>query len=330
MKEVVWISVASPTRDNSFPVELSSLLARERINLRFLTCGREGAEWGLNLVVDSHEAKKTEKLIKKEFRKTFLTAAEGVILSIFPHQGKPETLGALLDAFGKERVDPVAMANSQSSISAVLREEVIKRATNALFGPFSFSAYRSPADWKLAQKGKETLFREVVASYQEKKPKVYALEWQGEQGLFQIKINMDNLRTVGEAFRGLSQPDFPLAFLITGPSKEDRATNLFFCVPHSGMPNCEKILRELSDEARGTRVASVASFSMNGPHFGDRYGIANDLLTAFEEAQVELLGLSCSVASISGVVPADQIHPAIQAIQGCFEVPSVINKTPPR
>jgi hypothetical protein len=65
---------------------------------------------------------------------------------------------------------------------------------------------------------------------------------------------------------------------------------------------------------------------MNGPHFGDRYGIISELLTSLNEAQVELLGLSCSIHTISGVLSADQIQPAIEAIQKCFEVPSIIKK----
>ena len=327
MKEVVWISLARPERERSFPAELSHLLAKEKTNLPFLTCGNEDWRWGLDLVIDSHDAEKTANLIQGNFHKTDFTTAKGVILSIFPHRGKPETLGLLLDAFYKEGVAPVAVANSHSSISVVLQEEIANKASNALFGPFSFSAYRTPADWKLAQKGKEKLYKEVVASYQEKRPKVYGLEWQAEQELLQVKMNRDNLRAVGEVFKGLSQLDFPLTFLITSPSKEKGTTNLFFCVPESDKPRYSEILKELPAGAITTRVPSVAYFTMNGPHFGDRYGIANELLMALDEVQAELLGLSCSIASISGVVPAEQIHPAIQAIQGCFEVPSVINKT---
>jgi len=327
LQEMVWISVARSRDDRCCLAELSHLLTREKTNLSFLTCGNEDQEWGLELVIDSHDAGKTARLIEDNFQKTNSSAERAAILSIFPHHGKPETLGVLLHAFGKAGVDPAAIANSSSSISVVLREDAINKATNALFGPFNFSAYRSPSDWKLAQKGKEKLYKEVVASYQEKKPKVYALEWEGEQDLLQVKIRKDNLQAVGDFFKRLSQLDFPLTFLITTPSKEDAATNLLFCVPHSDMPESAEILKGLPSGTVGPRVPLVASFSMNGPHFGDRYGIAKELLSTLEEVLVRLLGLSCSIASISGVVPADQIHSAIQAIQGCFEVPSIIDRT---
>lgn len=298
-------------------------MAKQKTNLPFLTCGNEDWRWGLDLVIDFHDAAKAAKLIEGNFHNTNFTSAKAVILSIFPHRGKPETLGVLLDALGKEGVDPVAMANSHSSVSVVLPEDATNKATNALFGPFSFSAYRSPADWKLTQKGKEELYKEVVASYQEKRPKVYGLEWEAGQELWQVKMNRDNLRTVGEIFKGLSRLDLPLTFLVTSPSKDDRATNLFFCVPESEKSRYNDTLKKPAAGAVVAKISSVAYFSMNGPHFGDRYGIANELLMALDGVRAELMGLSCSIASISGVVPADQIHSAIQAIRGCFEVPSV-------
>lgn len=168
----------------------------------------------------------------------------------------------------------------------------------------------------------------MVASYQEKRPKVYGLDWAAKQSLLRIPIKKDNLRATGEIFKRISQLGFRLTFLVTSPSKENNAANLLFCVPRSDISGCAEILKQFpGDKSMGFEASAVASFSMNGPHFGDRYGIANDLITALAAAHVELLGLSCSIASISGVVPADQIHSALTAIQGCFEVPSIIDKT---
>jgi hypothetical protein len=65
---------------------------------------------------------------------------------------------------------------------------------------------------------------------------------------------------------------------------------------------------------------------MNGPHFGDRYGIVSEILSNFNVKKIELLGLSCTIASITGVVPSSRTEAAIQAIQDCFEVPAVYKK----
>ena len=327
LNEVVWISVIQPKEDHRFPTAFSNLVASEKINLPFLTCGEQNQAWGLNLVVDSQDAEKTLGLIEKEFSDISPTTTKCAILSIFPHRSKPEIIGVLLDVLGKLGDQPIAFANSPSAISAVLNEDVMNEATAALFGPFQFGPYRTPSDWKLAQKGKEELYKEVVASYQEKKPKVYGLEWQEEQELLHVKLDSAHLSTMGTVFKDFARLGLVLTFFISRPSKEKNKGNLFFCLPESDKHDYIGMIQKLLPDASTVEDSSVASFSMNGPHFGDRYGIASELLLVLDEVKVELLGLSCSIHSITGVLPADQIHPAIEAIQGCFEVPTVIKKT---
>lgn len=326
LKDVVWISLIHPKSKYRFPTAFSSYIAREKLNLPFLTCGEQNQAWGLNMVVDAQDEKKTLTLIKKEFGEIAFTSTKGAILSIFPHKSKPEIIGALLDVLGKLGNQPIAFANSPSAISAVLSEDIINEATNALFDPFEFGPYRTPADWKLAQKGKEKLYKEVVASYQEKKPKVYGLEWQDEQALLHVKLDSSHISTMGNVLKDFAKLGLILSFFISRPSKDKNKGNLFFCLPESNNYNYIGMIQKLLPESSTIEDLSVASFSMNGPHFGDRYGIVSELLMALDKVQVELLGLSCSIHSITGVLPADQIHSAIEAIQGCFEVPSATKK----
>ncbi|MCD6296753.1 MAG: hypothetical protein J7M30_06325 [Deltaproteobacteria bacterium] len=326
LNDVVWISLVEPDGDRGFPAGFCHLLAGERINFLFLTCGNRESVWGLDIVADPDNASKALKLIKGNFAKTNHETMKGSVLSLFPHKSDPEITAALLNVFGKEGIEPNALAYSNSAISAVLREEIVDKATKSLFEPFSFSAYRTPADWKLAQKGKEQLYKEVVASYQEKQPKVYALEWQDGQELLRLRLNWQDLGVMGNVLRDFSGQGRVFSFLLSNPSNETKTANLSFCLPESGSQESTNIIRELLPEALTDRISPVAVFSMNGPHFGDRYGIASELLTAFDKARVDLLALSCSIHSINGVVPTGQDDSAIQAIQACFEVPSVIRK----
>jgi aspartokinase len=73
-------------------------------------------------------------------------------------------------------------------------------------------------------------------------------------------------------------------------------------------------------------ITDVVVFSMNGPHFGDRYGIAFDLMNSLEKYGVDILCLSCTIASITGVVHSSQLDTTLDAIKECFEVPTVIKK----
>jgi hypothetical protein len=65
---------------------------------------------------------------------------------------------------------------------------------------------------------------------------------------------------------------------------------------------------------------------MNGPHFGDRYGIVSELCGSLGSREVDLLAMSCTIASVTGVVPRHQFEPALIAIQERFDVPSVTKR----
>ena len=326
LKEVVRISLVESDHNAGFPADICSLLARERINLMFLTCGNQGQGWGLNTAVEANDSEKVLDLIESNFPKITCHTAKNGIISLFPHRSDPAVTGSLFHVLDMTGIEPEALAYSNSSISVVLHEDALETTTSALFEPFQFSAYRTPADWKLAQKGKEQLFKEVVASYQEKKPKVYSLEWQEEQNLYRVELNLRDLSHMGDAFINFAQQGFLLPFLTSCPSDKHGELNLFLCVPDYDRKKYPDLIKASLPEAVTTMVAPVAVFSMNGPHFGDRYGIANELLKAFESAGVELLALGCAIASINGVVPAAQLEIATNAIEQCFEVPSIIRK----
>ena len=277
-------------------------------------------------MVDATNEVRTSQLIEGMFGRIFTHDPKGAILSIFPHKRDPEITGSLLELLNREMVEPDALANSPSAISVVLKEEFLKRASNGLFGPFSFSAYRAPADWKLTQKGKEQLYKEVVASYQEKRPKVYGLECLERQELLQIKLDRHNIGYMGKVFREFARLDIPLTFFSTNPCNEEVKEKLVFCLTRYENYSYTKRINEIVPTIDIGCISPVAIFSMNGPHFGERYGIASEILTAFEHHKIDLMGLSCTIASVTGVVPDHQLDSTIQAIQECFEVPSITKK----
>jgi aspartokinase len=326
LKDVVRISIISPKPSVEFPAQLFQVIAGAKINLPYVTAANDGHTWGLNIMVETPFGARTSQLIEQKFGKIWSNATESAILSIFPHKSDPTITGSLLEVFDQEGIDPDGYANSPSAISVVLKRGIVKRASNALFGPFSFSAYRTPADWKLAQKGKEQLYKEVVASYQEKRPKVYGLEYQEGQEILQIGLKSGHMGPVGTALKEFARLGLYLTFLTTSPSQEKGREKLFICLPKSEGHSNTEIITRIASAVEIETISPVATFAMNGPHFGDRYGIASELLHALNEEKVGLLGLNCTIASIIGVVPSPQIQPAIHALQKCFEVPSVTKK----
>jgi aspartokinase len=281
---------------------------------------------GAELDRRSHDEAGLARVLEDEFGKIFVSTPNSAVLSIFPHRRNPEITGKLFEVFDREGLEPDAMASSPSTISVVIKEGILAKASEALFEPFSFSAYRTPTDWKLAQLGKEQLYKEVVASYQEQKPKVYGLEYHEGQDFIEIRTSRKILGAVGASFRGFARSGLSLVFFAMSPTGENGKDVLAFCLPASQSRTYGRVVEKLAPEVEIKGASSVTIFSMNGPHFGDRHGIAWELLAALEERRVRHLALSCTIASISGVVPSQQMESTLQAIQERFDVPSMTRR----
>ncbi len=324
LKDVVRISVVSDGK--GFPEKLFRRIAEERINLPYVTLVSEGPFCGLNIVVEAVDEEKVCRLITEKYGKIFTVASRSAVLSVFPHRRNPEISARLFEAFEQQSLEPDALANSPSTISVVLKQDLIESASHALFEPFTFSAYQTPEDWKLAQQGKEKLYKEVVATYQEKKPKVYGLEVYEGQHMVQIKLNRAKITHVGASFRGFARLSMNLIFLATSPSHEQGKRILAFCLPASQSEAYGRVIKRIAPQIDFQEIPSVIVFSMNGPHFGDRYGIVSELFESLASRHVDLLALSCTIASVTGVVPSHQFGPALEAIQERFGVPSVTKR----
>jgi aspartokinase len=324
LKNVTRISILSKGR--GFLQDLFRKVAEQKINLPYATLVSEEDSWGLNLVVEAADEESICRLILGSYGKIFAVAPRSAVLSVFPHRRNPEISARLFEAFERQSLEPDALANSPSTISVVLKQELIDSASHALFQPFTFSAYQTPQDWKLAQEGKEKLYKEVVATYQETKPKVYGLEVYDGQHLVQIKLNRAKIAHVGASFRSFARLSANLTFLATGPSGEQGKEVLAFSLPASQSEAYGRVIKRIAPEIDFQETPSILIFSMNGPHFGDRYGIVSDLCESLGSRQVNLLALSCTIASITGVVPRREYDSVLEAIQERFEVPSVTKR----
>jgi aspartokinase len=325
LKDVVRISTIASPEDKAFPAGFFRAIAAEKINLPYLTAVYNGRAWGLIAVVEAPDGDRTLQFIRTAFGNMFQADPRNAVLSLFPHKNNPAVAGTLFETLAGRGLECEALANSPSAVSVVLKEEFLAPASDALFGPFSFSAYRTPSDWKLAQKGKEKLYKEVVASYQEKRPKVYGLNYRDKQDLVTIDVAREGIGIFGLALKSFASRGSDLSFLASGP--EDRGkVRLFLCLPRSGKEARLGVLQEMGLGMQVAGTQPVAMFSMTGPHFGDRYGIASELLSTFAEAGIDLIAMTCTIASIRGVVQTHKIAQTLQAIRDCFEVPTVVKK----
>jgi len=332
LKGVDLFTMVVPKSRGFFPGKLCRRVAEEGINIPYLTCVHDDANWGLALMVDAGEAEGISELVRYQFAGIRVAErSKQTILSLFPHRQAPEIAGVLFGVLTRQKLTPGSFASSPSAISVALREDSLDGFTEALFGPFRFGPYRTPADWRLAQEGKEQLFKEVVASYHEKRPKVYCLEWHENQTLMRVKLKDGKLGALESLFDAWGRLNVTLTFLVLSPIRTagEETSEILFCLGTNSNTNLEEMVSDAIPDLVRLHSEPVAVFSMNGPHFGDRHGIASALLRSLEQSQAHFLGLTCSVASITGVLPVDRVGAATEAIERCFDVPTIIRKSCP-
>lgn len=303
------------------PRSLCRVLAEKKVNIVFLAVDFADEGIGASLAVQDDQGLEAQPLLALTPGITSSGLIKASIISLFPHRTRPEITGALLESLARRGLEPNALAQSASAISAVLQEDKTQQATEALFEPFSFGPYRTPEDWSLAQKGKEQLYKEVVASYQEKRPKVYGLDWQRGQVLLRLDAGAQEVGTFSKTFSDLSLAGTPLTFFISTPSSRHSLLHFAFAMPETA--DFQRLHAGLEGIKVRRHNGPVAVFVMNGPHFGDRYGIAGALLDSLTDSGIRLLALSCSVASVSGVVKDEDAAAATKALSSVFEIPCI-------
>ena len=74
--------------------------------------------------------------------------------------------------------------------------------------------------------------------------------------------------------------------------------------------------------------APVDLVYFQGPHFGDRYGIAETALGALESSAIPVIAMVCAGASVYLVVADGSAHRATQALCQLFAGPASVEKGP--
>ena len=243
-------------------------------------------------------------------------------ISVFPHDQKPGITGSLMSALAKNGIRPYGFASSPSAMTVLVNYLDYEGAIYGLFDIFEFSTYSSPLDWHAAYRGQEELLHEIVCSYQEEIIKVYNITHQSDLDLLTIRLPLKCLGNFGAALLELNSLRLKMPFLVSKSSLDGESIHFAFCFAalyHDEVGQC--LDRHLLN-VELSHIGPVSVFFLHGPHFGDRYGIANALVKALREAGIPTLAMSCAVSSMSVVVYAEDENRTIEALNSSFLVPS--------
>ncbi len=302
---------------------ICSPLARKKINLTFLShvAGAFGAEDYTFFCTDLPAGMTSFTQVKSYAGTSGQVSlhAPTCIVSLFPHDKRPDILGGFIRALGRARVMVLSLASSPSAISAVLMARAKERAVDRLFSLFQFPSYATPAEFYAIQPPPEALVRQVVAAYQEKVIKIYRLIHLADLDFWSFSIpSATILENLGSAFMALGEKGLKIPFLVALPGPEDRFV-CSFCTDTARSEEVAGLMEVHIPVIPPERRSPMSALFFHGPHFGDRYGIAETLMKALAKVRVSLVALSCTVSSVSLVISQEEARAAIRVLRETFE-----------
>ncbi len=164
---------------------------------------------------------------------------------------------------------------------------------------------------------------ETIAVYWESKIRTYGFNLFEDVGLHRIDVQAEDLMSWAGMLQATAEDE--AGFRLVWCQREPQGLITFFLVCNDAAWSGPSPPDTQTPAPPTTRTpADVICFQ--GPHFGDRYGIMDFTYQALAEAEVPLLGVVCSVASIYLVMPAGWGGKAQSLLKAAFEIPKSVRE----
>jgi aspartokinase len=317
---------ASNEREEGALSSICSQMTEERVNLSLMThlAGSELGSPETVVCVESSDGLCGCSVLEAyaESRGRVRLQPDTCIISIFPHDLKPGVAGVVMQALARMNIRPRGFASSPSALSVLVASKEQKDSIEAIFQLFELGGYSSPVDWYAAYKGREQVLKEIICTYQEDVIKVYNITCHKELDLWYLDVPVGDLDRLGELLAAVGETEARMAFLVAQSRSPDRLRLAFTLESRIRQWAKQRMETVFPGLARPHHAPAAALF-LHGPHFGDRYGIANALVQALKAAGVTPLGISCAVSSLSVVIPLDRLSETIQMLHLYFQIPDI-------
>jgi len=163
---------------------------------------------------------------------------------------------------------------------------------------------------------------ETVAVYSENKVKTYGFRIEGELVLYRLTMAPHEMDGLGSLFYNETN-GIRFTWVLVQKRASERL-EIYLLVNQLWLPSVSALLeRSRADGIAFQRQATsgVALISFHGPHFGDRYGIADTALVTLDNRNVPILVSGCSSASVYIVVPDRHAKETADILAEVFETP---------
>jgi len=164
---------------------------------------------------------------------------------------------------------------------------------------------------------------ETIAVYWEPKPKTYGFNEVTGLSLLNIAIRPGKMSQWGLWFMELADLDIGFHLILAKYSAHQKL-RLYILFEKFWADSVLSFIGkqiDLDSETDFHLNYPVELISFQGPHFGDRYGIADTAFKALDGQGVPILITVCSGAAVYIVLPEKKLHEARPILAEAFEVP---------
>jgi len=159
---------------------------------------------------------------------------------------------------------------------------------------------------------------ETIAVYWEPRIKTYGFQRITDLALIEFSYPLSDIKPLGEIF---SKDDFKTLrpkFIISHVLHHE--ISFIFCLPLKESKDLRTSLEKTSSPTPYRYIHPVSIVFFHGPHFGDRYGIANATFSSLSKAGIKIIASGCSSASVFLVLAQHDIDKAEEVLSETFEV----------
>ena len=159
---------------------------------------------------------------------------------------------------------------------------------------------------------------ETIAVYWEPRIKTYGFQRLTDLALIEFSYPFQEIKSLGEILSQDQLKNVKPKLIIAQESDGD--ISFIFCLPGKEGKDFHESLERTPGPTSYRYISPVGIIFFHGPHFGDRYGIADATFSTLSKANIEVVASGCSASSVFLVLVQNDIDKAEKVLGETFEV----------
>jgi aspartokinase len=159
---------------------------------------------------------------------------------------------------------------------------------------------------------------ETIAVYWESRIKTYGFQRISELSFIELSCPCTESGSLGEILTSHDIQGLHAPFMLA--QEWDGKLSFVFCLPERQGMHLHASLEQTHIPSSHRYIYPVGIIFFHGPHFGDRYGIAEAAFSAVSKEGIQLIASGCTSSSVYLIIGQDDLNGAEEGLRKTFEV----------